>query len=500
MNYTQILKHTPYIFLITLALIVFITVAYNSSGYHHEDEHYQLIEFANYKLGLLEKDQLAWEFHSEIRPGLQPLICYIIFRICNRLGISDGYWLVFILRLISAGGFLYILNFYIKSHLKFLEPCLQRWFIGTSLFLCFLPYINVRFSSENWSGALFLIPLSLVVKSNYSNNSKKFFLIGAFLGFSVLFRYQSSFLVLGFYLWLIFINKEKLKHLICLSAAFCIILIFGVGLDFWLYGKFTISMYNYFHVNLIQNVSASFGVAPWYEYFLLILNSSGLFGIFVIASFALGAYYYSRNVIIWSVIPFIFVHFVIPHKELRFMYPIANLVPILFFLMLQKFNIFLNKSRLKNAAIYSIVTILLLYNTIALCSTSLSGAGNGKTSVTEFIHRNYDEKTINIIQYGDLNVYIDWGPPKNSYYSSEGLHTNRISSLWNPDFLKHKIVDRKNLLVIYNNDISGPKSVKLMRSLGLRKVFQNVPGWLEMLYEIYNPNLKDSIISVYEFS
>lgn len=55
MNYTQILKHTPYIFLITLALIVFITVAYNSSGYHHEDEHYQLIEFANYKLGLLEK-------------------------------------------------------------------------------------------------------------------------------------------------------------------------------------------------------------------------------------------------------------------------------------------------------------------------------------------------------------------------------------------------------------------------------------------------------------
>ena len=38
-----------------------------SVGFFHPDEHYQILEFANYKMGNINPTQLPWEFHEKIR-------------------------------------------------------------------------------------------------------------------------------------------------------------------------------------------------------------------------------------------------------------------------------------------------------------------------------------------------------------------------------------------------------------------------------------------------
>ena len=54
-----------------------------SVGFYHPDEHYQILEFANYKLGNINSSQLPWEFHEKIRPTLQPLLALITIKILN---------------------------------------------------------------------------------------------------------------------------------------------------------------------------------------------------------------------------------------------------------------------------------------------------------------------------------------------------------------------------------------------------------------------------------
>jgi hypothetical protein len=82
--------------------LVYIAVAVNSNGFNNADEHFQIIEFAQFKLGNSDPSALAWEFHSQVRPGLQPFMCFSIFKFLKFLGINDPYTLSFALRLVTA--------------------------------------------------------------------------------------------------------------------------------------------------------------------------------------------------------------------------------------------------------------------------------------------------------------------------------------------------------------------------------------------------------------
>jgi len=52
-----------------VGILISILMAWNSEGFYHYDEHYQIIEFAQYKAGKAVQDGLAWEFHEKVRPG-----------------------------------------------------------------------------------------------------------------------------------------------------------------------------------------------------------------------------------------------------------------------------------------------------------------------------------------------------------------------------------------------------------------------------------------------
>ena len=59
--------------LVAGGLAVVATSAWFNRGFLSYDEHFQILEFAWYKLGRAPAETLAWEFREQMRPGLQPL-------------------------------------------------------------------------------------------------------------------------------------------------------------------------------------------------------------------------------------------------------------------------------------------------------------------------------------------------------------------------------------------------------------------------------------------
>src|SRR3954466_14998143 len=88
--------------ILLMAMLWYSMTAYFSVGYYHPDEHYQIIEFAGILDGTNTAQDLAWEYKAQIRPSLQPIICYSIFKICDFFNITNSYDKGFVLRLITG--------------------------------------------------------------------------------------------------------------------------------------------------------------------------------------------------------------------------------------------------------------------------------------------------------------------------------------------------------------------------------------------------------------
>src|SRR5271168_2644570 len=85
-----------------IALVVYITTAWCSEGYYHPDEHFQILEFADYKLGRIPTGDLPWEFSSHIRPGLQPFLAISAIRATEFIGITNPFTQAFLMRLVTG--------------------------------------------------------------------------------------------------------------------------------------------------------------------------------------------------------------------------------------------------------------------------------------------------------------------------------------------------------------------------------------------------------------
>ena len=99
---------------LALAVLVLLIAAWRTVGYHQGDEHFQILEFAGHRLGWVSADQLPWEFHERMRPGLQPLLAYGVTRLVGLFGSPDPFFVAYLLRLLSAALFLVVMTSYIK--------------------------------------------------------------------------------------------------------------------------------------------------------------------------------------------------------------------------------------------------------------------------------------------------------------------------------------------------------------------------------------------------
>ncbi len=331
-----------------LSATALLILAYFSVGYYHPDEHFQILEFARWKLDPSRVEPLPWEFYQQMRPAIQPAMVVALHNMLAPIGAGDPFLITFFLRILSAGiSFLSMWMIYRQYSKQISDEILKKWFLLLSFLLWFALYNAVRFSSETWSGALFIIGFSylFILKRRLLNID--FLLTGLLLGFSFLFRYQSGFLIAGFFTWFLVHRmilfkdapaspgllpgtKVKIVQLVLMVTGIVGAIAIGVLIDKWFYGRWVLAAWNYFEQNILADKISGFGIEPWWFYFedIFIRAIPPFSLVFIIGS--LITFILLRNdLLTWTLVPFILIHFVISHKETRFFYPLIGFLPIL---------------------------------------------------------------------------------------------------------------------------------------------------------------------------
>ncbi len=416
---------TRVVFLLFCAVIVSIT-GINSMGYHHADEHYQIIEFANYFLGNVSALDLSWEFDAQIRPSIQPILAASFIKLSYLIGVSDPFTILLMLRVLTGFFAVWVYTGLIKHMCR--DNSIDTVFQGIlaiafACLLWFLPYLLVRFSSENFSSLFFILGMLPVLKEK--NQKKAIVGAGFLLGLSISFRFQMGLCVFGLFLWLVFIRKMARSKLLFLTigglGAFFLLMI----CDFWFYGEWVCTPFNYLMKNVIRADHSQFGTAPWWSYLSdlwVYLNPVTL--LFLLLGILSMFSKHRNHVLWWIVIPFITVHSLIDHKEFRFLFPIVFVVP---WILMECARRLLGTKQQSIA--YLVMFTFISANLTGAILISKKSAGTGLIGLLQSVHVSHNEDEAVIVHFGYCNPYEPWkgGNHANWYHNARrNINTKSI--------------------------------------------------------------------------
>lgn len=324
------------------AILIHLLAAWFSVGHYHDDEYAQILNFTTAKTGVEMQSQLMWEFEAKVRSGFQPFIAYSITKTTSFLGINSPFIIAFLYRLITAFISVLATIVFIKSIANEIDS--KKAFKWTAFFLLFswlLVFTNVRFSSEGWACSFFLLALGLY-RSSYPETKLRFLLVGFCFGLAFLARYQMGFMLLGFGLWMLFINKLKPANvaLILISGIFALLI--GAGFDFWLYGEPALSSWNYFKWHLSGLAGGSISQAlpePWWFYiYYSAVQTIPPITLLLPLTVILFWFLFPKHPVTWLTIPFVLFHSYFGHKEMRYLFPVLPFAPFMMAFVFLKFN------------------------------------------------------------------------------------------------------------------------------------------------------------------
>lgn len=467
-----------------LSIIILVITAFFSTGYHHFDEHFQILEFAGLKLNMTVAGNLPWEYHYQMRPAIQPAVVVVIYNFLNIFGIDNPFTIALFLRLLSAAiAFLGMYMIYKTYNKKILNDTLKKWFLLLSFFLWFMIYNNVRFSSENWSGSIFLIAFSLL---NIRQHPNKFYYlyIGLLLGLAFLFRYQVGFLIAGLILWYL-LNKKNIGNAIFLTLGMIFLIGIGIIIDRWFYGEWTLTTWNYFNQAILQNKAADFGIDPWWYYFeIVFIKAIPPFSIIFIVSVVVVFIFKRKDLLTWTIFTFLLIHFIIGHKEIRFLFPVIGFLPIIIIKSFEIIQERWNSTISDKKVVMIFAKLFLIANFIALLIIAFKPADN-QISLYRKLYNDYKAPTT--LYYTGDNPYhriLDI-----NFYKRKNLDVIKINSVneINFDANKNHLFVTKNLDTV-NNIITQKKLVystfpDWIKAFNFNKWIERSKCWY--VYELY---------------
>jgi len=472
------------------ALIVYGAFALFNLGFYHPDEHYQIVEFAELKNGKNQANDLAWEYNEKIRSAIQPGFFLLLINGLAELKITDPYNVMVIVRLLTALISVAVIRAFINATSGAIIPKLRLTYHLLSYFLWFIPFVNVRFSSETYACLSFLLGIVVLMRSS---QDRRYFFLGILLGFSFLFRFQTAFLSLGLVLWLCFIERISFFKISLIMIGGLVMVNIGAIIDYWFYDQYTYTFVNYFIANIVNDVASSFGTSPWYFYFSEFMHL-GIFpiSIIVICSFLIILFFDSKNILVWVILPFIVVHSFVPHKELRFLFPIVNFIPLL---IVQAFQICLKAKLFESINIVLLkgcVGVLIVINSIALVILMLSPADDeGRTSITQYIHSNY-KRDVTLWYFGPMNPYRPISPKQQFY-----LDRNVKQLRFDPEAGKEQLdKDELNLMVAQRDFRFSNHEV--FTSLKIKPLKNGIPKWIDEVKAFFHYGVPSKSYVLYE--
>jgi phosphatidylinositol glycan class B len=317
--------------LLIAGMSVYGLAAFMSEGFFHPDEHYQILEFADYKLGAIPAADLPWEFAAKMRPALQPALALGFIKIGHALGVVNPFTIAFGLRLLS--GVLAILVYArfcqrIATGPRAAEQGKLLFFLAVVLW--FVPVLAVRFSSENWSALAFLMGVSLLPLESAATDAGLLRLAGAGLLFGLAFdfRFQLVLAEAPIAVWVVLGSKRRWRDVTGAGLGACAGVVLGVLIDRWFYGTPVLTFWRYVEINVLQGKAAEFGVMPWWYYLTATLVSGvAPISVILLVLAGVGTWRQRRHALTWAVAAFVLGHSALGHKELRFLFPL--ILPVL---------------------------------------------------------------------------------------------------------------------------------------------------------------------------
>lgn len=377
--------------ILTAAGVVHAITAWYSSGYYAADEHYQVIAFAQQKLGDLSANELPWEYDARMRSAFLPGIAYGAIAGCRAWLTDEPLHIAFILRLCTALVALLVLRTFIKAVLPGIRAELHRPFVVLSYFLWFLPYQHVRFSTETCAGLLLLLGLAQVIGN--AGRDRSWLVAGLCWGVCVQVRPAMIVACAGAVGWFLFASDTRGRSCMRLLTGGLVALVLGVAVDSWFYGEPMHTLWNYIYKNSlsvtkVRQLPLLDETYPWWYYFPWIAK----YGIWPIGAGLLGALVWigirrPRSWVVWCIWPYLLLVSVIPHKELRFLFPLVDLAP---FVLVLAFGDMVGTSlwsRIRSGMFrrigLGVLVVLVVMNITGLITAGLTAAGTGRMRLAE---------------------------------------------------------------------------------------------------------------------
>ena len=389
-----LLRNRLYLTYACLAVVIAGITSFTNFGHLCGDEYSQIFEFAAWKLGYVQHQDLRlWEFDSQMRPSVQ---IWAVIGVYQLLGLITpevnpfivNYFIYFLSALLSIVSILVFTGAFIQR----VTPKFRDHFVILSLFSWLVLYTNPHFNSENLCGHLLLLGVGVLYTRIDNPSWKQLLAAGLFLGLSFCCRFQAGFAILGLTAWF-FITAWKRNQLaswfllmasLILSAGF-----FNVMLDHWFYGRWVFSPYNYYYQNIATGtMDRASGTSPWFAYLFLVAMYLP-FGPAYIAAFFHQLIRYRFDLLTWIITPFVLFHVLIGHKEVRFLLPMLGFMPILIMVALEDYR---NRYQWLDAHLHSIIKIVWIVNLIACLSMLIPSAT--EIGGWRYLHDHYKKPTI----------------------------------------------------------------------------------------------------------
>ena len=331
----------------SIAVIFYLVAALYSTTFSNADQHFQTLEFADFKRTGTGEEALPWEYHRKIRSWIQPYLYVVILDFADAVGITNPINQDRLIRLITGAAAVTSLALFAVTMAWWLPLRGQRrLLIGMLALTWMFPWFFTRTSSEAWTSifvlmalnTLFLLrrnpePMSPTAPTGRPFVGRMDFtyeglaLSGICIALAFLFRYQTGpvFVVLG--LWMLIAARTSVLKMSFFTAIVALTVGLGVGLDFLGYGSFELVPLNNVKANVVDGIASKFGVSPWHFYFTLPFTEP-MGGVLIVVI----VYYWIRfplSLLTLMTAFFIVQHSFIPHKEIRFIFPLVPLVVVM---------------------------------------------------------------------------------------------------------------------------------------------------------------------------
>lgn len=359
------------------AIALHLLTAWFSSGFYAADEHYQVITFAEVRAGHEPSSALPWEHAARIRCTLLPATALATFALADAAGLHDPFHKAFLLRLLTALAALFIVHRWTRVACSLLPPERRTALLVVTWTLWFLPFLHVRFTGETWSGLLLLAATTELMGDRPGRSM--LLRAGLWLGIAAMVRPPVLVAGAGLVAWAL--RTGRLRGVgAALLAGGCAIAVAAItALDSGWYGGAVSTLWNHAVMGLGGRPGGRFEAMPWWAYGAYLVKDMLVpIGLLAIGAFIVHWAKRPAGPLLWMITPFLLFHALLPHKEMRFLFPLADLVPLL---LVQAYGT-LGAKPLRGLP-WAVLALAAAFNLMGLAVASFTPAGSGRTRLAQ---------------------------------------------------------------------------------------------------------------------